>query len=85
MSCGPTHVLYVHPKGIEKGIRIKYPYNFGFPFSNSDFVTIWLKFYLWSVQLYKAEGLGDNAGINSTSTFVEYYHQTIFSIIIATI
>ena len=33
----------------------------------------------WSVQLYKASGISDNAEIYSTSTFVEYHNQNIFA------
>ena len=47
---------YMWVWGIEKGIRIEYPYNFGLPLGNSAFVTIWLEFDLWSVQLYKSKG-----------------------------
>ena len=32
----------------------------------------------WSVQLYKAGGLSDNASIHAAATFVEYYNQSTF-------
>ena len=32
----------------------------------------------WSVQLYKASGIRDNAGIYSISTLVEYFNQNLF-------
>ena len=39
-------LLWTPGTSLEKGIRIEYPYNFGFLLGNSGFVTIWREFDL---------------------------------------
>ena len=58
---------------IEEGIKIEYPYHFGLPLSNSDFVTIWLEFDLLIRTI-----VPDTFNIYSTSTLVKYYNQNLF-------